>query len=113
MALPLLDTNILLRHLLADHPIHSPKATAYLARIEEGEFRVRTTETVVFETVYTLQKLYKHSKSAIRDALLPLLEMPGIILPNKRRLRDTFELYVTLNLPLADAYHVVVMRQLN
>lgn len=112
MKLPLLDTNIFLRHLLADHPVHSPKATAYLARIEQGELKARTTEIVIFETVFNLQRLYKQPKAAIRDALLPLIELPGIVLPSKRRLRETFALYVTLNLPFADAYHVVIMGQL-
>jgi predicted nucleic acid-binding protein len=89
MTLPLLDTNVFLRHLLADHPIQSPRATAYLARIEQGELRVRTTEIVVFETVFNLQRLYKQPKATIRDALLPLIELPGIVLPSKRRLRET------------------------
>jgi predicted nucleic acid-binding protein len=111
MRLTLLDTNIFLRHLVADHPVQSPQATAYFARIEQGEVRVRTTEIVVFETVFNLERWYKHPKAKIRDNLLPLIALPGIILPSKRRLQDTFELYTTLNLPFADAYHVVVMRQ--
>jgi predicted nucleic acid-binding protein len=48
----------------------------------------------------------------IRAVLLPLIELPGIVLPSKRRLRETFDLYVTLNLPFADAYHVILMRQM-
>jgi predicted nucleic acid-binding protein len=112
MALPLLDTNIFLRHLLADHPTHSPKATAFLERIEREEVKARTTEIVIFETVYTLQKLYKHPKAAIRDALLPLIELPGIVLPTKRRMRETLSLYAMMNLPFPDAYHVVLMKQL-
>src|SRR3954470_6661404 len=102
MTFPLLDTNVFLRHLLADHPVQSLMATAYFERIEQGELRVRTTEVVIFETVYTLQKLYKRPKVAIRDALLPLLELPGIVLPSKKRLREAFDLYITLNLPFPD-----------
>jgi predicted nucleic acid-binding protein len=34
MALPFLDTNVLLRHFLDDHADHSPRATAYLQRID-------------------------------------------------------------------------------
>jgi predicted nucleic acid-binding protein len=75
MAIPFLDTNILLRHLLQDHPEQSPKATAYLARIEGGEVRVRIAETVIFETVFTLQRQYGHPKAAIRDNVLPLIEL--------------------------------------
>jgi predicted nucleic acid-binding protein len=112
MALPFLDSNVLLRHLLQDHPQQSPRATAYLARIEHGEIKVRTADTVVFETVFTLQRQYGVPKEEIRDNLLPLLELPGIVLPGKRRLRKVFDLYVDLNLPFADAYHVALMQRL-
>ena len=33
-------------------------------------------------------------------------------LPGKRRLRKVFDLYVDLNLPFADAYHVALMQRL-
>lgn len=112
MATSFLDTNILLRHLLQDHPEQSPKATAYLARIERGEFKARIADTVVFEAVFTLQRYYHQPKAKIRDALLPLIELPGIILPGKRHLREVFDLYVDLNLPFADAYHAVLMGRL-
>jgi predicted nucleic acid-binding protein len=112
MALPFLDTNVLLRHLLQDHPQQSPRSTAYLARVEHGEIKVRTADTVVFETVFTLQRQYGVPKEEIRDNLLPILELPGIVLPGKRRLRKVFDLYVDLNLPFADAYHVALMQRL-
>jgi hypothetical protein len=54
---------------------------------------------VIFETVFTLQKAYRQPKAAIRDALLPLIDLPGIELPNKRRFRKVFSLYVDTNLP--------------
>lgn len=113
MAISFLDTNILLRHLLQDHPEQSPRATAYLARIERGELKVRTADTVIFETVFTLQRHYRQPKAKIRDALLPLIELPGVILPGKRHLRKVFDLYIDLNLPFADAYHAVLMERLN
>jgi predicted nucleic acid-binding protein len=113
MALLFLDTNIFLRHLLQDDPTQSPKASAFLKRIEEGSVKVRTSDTVIFETVFTLQKAYRQPKQAISDALLPLLELPGIMLPSKRRYRKVFSLYVDSNLPFADAYHAVLMEQLN
>lgn len=112
MAMPFLDTNILLRHLLADHPQQSPKATALLTRIERGELRVRTADTVIFEAVFTLERHYRRPKAEIREALLPLIELPGIVLPGKRRFRRVFDRYVGLNLPFADAYHAVLMEHL-
>jgi uncharacterized protein len=112
MAPAFLDSNILLRHLLADHPDHSPRSTAYLARVERGEIEVSTSDTVVFEVVFTLERTYRQSKEAISNALLPLLELPGISLPGKRRYRSAFDLYVRHNLPFADAYHAAVMESL-
>ncbi len=49
MILSFLDTNVFLRHLLQDDPDRSSKASAFLKRIEEGEVKVRTAETVIFE----------------------------------------------------------------
>jgi uncharacterized protein len=113
MALVFLDTNIFLRHLLQDDPEQSPKASAFLKRIEEGSVKVRTSDTVIFETVFTLQKAYRQPKVAIRDAVVPLIALPGILLPKKRHYRKVFSLYVAANLPFADAYHAVLMEQLH
>jgi predicted nucleic acid-binding protein len=45
--------------------------------------------------------------------LLPLLELPGVVLPGKRRLRRVFDYYVNNNLSFADAYHAVLAQDLN
>ncbi len=110
-AIVFLDTNIFLRHLRADHPDQSPRATAYLTRIERGELKARITDTVIFETVFTLERYYHQPKAAIRDAFLPLIELPGIVLPGKRRFRKVFTYYVEHNVSFADAYHAVVMEE--
>jgi predicted nucleic acid-binding protein len=109
---PFLDTNILLRHLLGDHPQQSPRATSLIAMIERGEQRVITSELVVFEAVFTLARTYKQPPDRIREALLAILELPGIQLPGKRGLRRAFDLYVDLNQPFADAYHAAFMERL-
>ena len=111
MALAFVDTNIFVRHLTGDDPDQSPRATAFLARVERGEMRVSTNDTVIFETVFTLERVYKQPKAAIRASFLPLLEIPSIVLPGKRALRTVFDLYVNLNLPFADAYHAVHMQR--
>jgi predicted nucleic acid-binding protein len=111
--LPFLDTNIFLRHLRGDHADFSPRATALLARIEQGTLKVRTADTVIFETVFTLERVYKQSKAAIRDAFLPLIELPGIVLPGKRRFRQVFGYYIDKNISFADAYHAVLTESLH
>lgn len=108
-----LDTNILLRHLTQDHAEYSPRASAYLERIERHEVRVHTTDTVIFEVVFTLQRWYRQPKARIREMVLPLISLPGIALPGKRRYQRVFDLYVDQNISFADALHAVFMEELN
>lgn len=107
-----LDTNVLLRHLLQDHSEHGPRATTYLKRIERGEIEVLISEIVVFEVVFTLQRQFKVTRDTIRALIVPLIELPGIILPGKRRMLEVFDRYVESGLSFADAYHVVLMQHL-
>jgi uncharacterized protein len=108
-----LDTNIFLRHLLGDHPAQSPKATAYFQAIEQGLRKARISDIVVFEVVFTLERGYRRSKTEIQSAVLPLLELPGMLLPRKRKFREVFRLYIDKNISFADAYHAVMIRKLN
>jgi predicted nucleic acid-binding protein len=79
-------------------------------RIRAGQLAVRTTATVVFETVFTLQSFYRVPRSVIRQSLGPLLALPGVRLRGKRRLRRAFDLYVSMRrLSFADCYHVAYM----
>lgn len=113
MALAFLDTNVFLRHLRQDDPIQSPKATAFFAKIEAEEIRVRTSDTVVFETVFTLQKVYREPRNRIVSGVLPLLKLQGIILPGKTSYRRVFDLFAGSKLGFADCYHVVLMQRLH
>ena len=111
MTIPFLDTNILLRHLRQDDPILSARATAIITRIEQGDLTVRTADTVIFETVFVLQRHYRVPPTQIAQAVLPLIELPGVILPGKRAFRQVFQLWLTTPLEFADCYHLVQMRR--
>ena len=108
----LLDTNVLLRHMLHDHADHSPRATALIGAIEREELRVRLTDTIVFEAVFTLEKFYKVPRPEIRDSVLPLLQLSGIELPGKRLYDAVFDLYAgQRSLSFADSYHLCLASQ--
>ncbi len=100
-----------LRHLRQDDPILSSKATAILYRIEEGTLQARTSDAVIFETVFTLQR-YKQPRDRIAEAIVPLIELPGIVLPGKRHYRKVFALYQSSPLGFVDCYHVALMQRL-
>lgn len=112
MSLPLLDTNILLLHLLQNHRTQSPRATAFLERVEAGELRVRVLDLALFETIFTLQRQRRVDKRHIREQLMRIIDLPGVVIPGKDRWRTALDLYVKHRLSIADAYHVVMMGRL-
>jgi predicted nucleic-acid-binding protein len=72
---------------------------------------VQTLDTVIFETVYTLQSFYRETRIAIREALLPLINLTGIVLPGKQRYARAFEVYVTSARSFADSFHIAHAEQ--
>jgi predicted nucleic acid-binding protein len=69
-----LDTNIILRHLLNDHPDHSPRASGLLYRVSQGEIAVYFPDTAIFEAVYILTGLAKVPRPMVERSLISLLE---------------------------------------
>ncbi len=111
--LSLLDTNPILRHVLNDHPDHSSRAHALMERIERRERTVRTTDTVIFEAAFTLEKFYQVPRPEVAHALFTLLKLPGIVLPGKRAYAQVFRLYTTHpRLSFADCFHAVMVDHL-
>jgi predicted nucleic acid-binding protein len=110
--LSFLDTNPILRHILDDLPDQSPRAHVLFDRIERDERRVRTTDTVIFESAYTLERFYKVPRPDIAANLLDILRLRGILLPGKRFYRRVFDLYVRHpRLSFADCFHAVMVER--
>ncbi|MEX2426031.1 MAG: PIN domain-containing protein [Thermomicrobiaceae bacterium] len=107
-----LDTNVFLRYLVADLPRQSPRATELFLAIERGEEQVQTSQVVVLETVFTLQKFYRLPLREVRDLLLPLIQFPGIRLAQKAFLESAFDLAIAKNIDFRDAFNAVFMRSL-
>ena len=108
-----LDTSVILRQVLQDHPDHSVRATALITEVEQAKRAVRLSDTVIFEAVFTLEKTYGVPRPDIRDALQPIIDLTGIVLPGKRMFNDVFDVYVReAGLSFADCYHVTLAKQL-
>jgi len=108
-----LDTNVFLRYLVPEHPEHSPLARELFEQIERGDISVFITDTVVFETVFTLQSHYRVSRAEIADALLRLLRLSSLIVPDKPLLREVFELWVEKrSLSFADCFHLLTAKSM-
>jgi predicted nucleic acid-binding protein len=106
-----LDTNIFIRHLTNDHPVHSPACFNLIQDIEQGRVVAWTSDLVIAEVVFVLasKTLYGLSRDDIRDLLLPLIGLRGIRLANKRIYRRVFELYTGLPIDYTDAYNAALM----
>jgi uncharacterized protein len=107
------DTNVFLRHLVVDLPDQSRYATELLLAIEQGEEQVLTSQVVVLEVVFTLQKFYRLSLAEIRDQFLPIIMLPGIRLSQKDLLEPAFDLAIATNIDFQDAFNVMIMNSLD
>ncbi|CAN5559656.1 hypothetical protein BH23CHL4_BH23CHL4_28060 [soil metagenome] len=69
--------------------------------------------TVVFETVFTSEKSYGVSREQIEATLLPILELPRVVLPGKSALREVFGLWAAhRGLSFAGCCHLVKTKRL-
>lgn len=71
-----IDTNVLLRYLLADDKEQSEKARKLL----NGEQQVLVTDVVLVETIWTLQgKRFQLNKDRLGNTLVALFSLPNIV----------------------------------
>jgi predicted nucleic acid-binding protein len=110
MPVRFLDTNIRLRYLTRDDEKKAASALALLRRIEQREETVATSQLVIFETVFTLQKTYRISRTQIRDALSDIISLRGVELPNKPIYLRALDLYAEKNISFADVYNAAYMQ---
>lgn len=111
--IPFLDTNVILRHVLDDHPDHSPRATALILALDPGDRSVHISATVVFDVVFTLEKRYRRSRADILNTVLPIIELPSVLLPDKGICGEVFDRWLAEpSLSFADSYHLSLAKSL-
>lgn len=99
-----LDTNVVLRHLLSDHPSHSPKASAFLGQIERSEQTAILPEAATFEIAYILERREGWSRQMVSDLLRGLVGLDGILMTEKPRMLTALGIHESRNVSLVDAY---------
>ena len=85
-----------------DHATWSQDCERLFLAVERGDEQVWTSDVVVSEVVYVLQRLYAVPRHDVATKLLPLLRLRGLRLPNKRLYTRVFELYLTTGLSYQD-----------
>lgn len=78
-----LDTNILVRHLVQDDPVQSPKATALIEeRLTEANPGFIST-VVMVETAWVLERSYALAAHEIAGAIERILQIESLLVENQ------------------------------
>ncbi|MCD6272031.1 MAG: PIN domain-containing protein [Deltaproteobacteria bacterium] len=97
-----IDTNIILRYLLDDHKVHSPKAKAFMAELFTGTKKAEIPDVVIVECIYTLDKYYKIPRSEISAKLSGILNFSGIVNFDRSELLEALLKYDSTSIDIAD-----------
>lgn len=74
----LIDTNLIVRYLVQDHPKHAQAAERLFEACDRGELTVMVLPAVLAECVFVLESFYGRSREAIAEALGALLSSSGV-----------------------------------
>lgn len=97
----LIDTNILLRWLLNDHKVLSPKADTLISKARAGSLIV--TEIIAAEIVYVLRGTGR-DRAQTSEALLLIGRTSALKYENEELMMDIIKLITETTLDFADIY---------
>jgi predicted nucleic acid-binding protein len=95
-----IDTNLIVRFLVRDHPAQSAKAKALI----EGE-DVFVASTVVLETAWVLRSIYGYSNHQLGAALTAFGGLPRVTLEEPAVVAQALE-WMKAGIDFADALHL-------
>jgi len=105
------ETNILVRQITRDGDLQAGLADRLLFQIARGEVEGFVSLTVLFETAYVLEKVYRMDRAAVSHSLRRIAGVPGIRIAfdEAGHLLRTLELYTSVpQLSFADCYHAIL-----
>jgi predicted nucleic-acid-binding protein len=98
----LIDTNVVLRYLLGDHPEFSPKAEAFMLDVSKGVKKVEILDIVIVECIYVMEKYYEIPKIEIVEKLSGILNFSGIVNPDRSEILEALLKYENSNVDIVD-----------
>lgn len=98
-----IDTNLFLRFLTNDVPEQADAVEVLLQRAEAGELILMTNRLVTAEIVWTLESFYKKTKLDVRDAVLAILNTPGLEVEAYDQVLQAAVWYAEKNVDFIDA----------
>ena len=98
-----IDANILLRFLLADHPQQSPRCRQLLLQVQEGTLEIFLPEAALSDVVWTLKSFYKWTNETIYQFVVSLLALNRLSTTNKAHMQMAITLFRNHNIDFSDA----------
>ena len=89
----LIDTNVVLRHVLNDDPTQTAAVQSVFDALRSGEKATLLLESVLAECVYILLHYYEVPKEEVVEKLDGVLRYPGIVNRDKHDLREALKLF--------------------
>ncbi|MCI4399522.1 MAG: PIN domain-containing protein, partial [Campylobacteraceae bacterium] len=99
----LIDANIIVRFLTADHEEHFQKAKEILLKVESREIEAKILDGVLAEIYFVLLKVYGLPKQSIIGDLKTVLSLDGIVGDNKIILFEALNILERKNIDFIDA----------
>lgn len=97
-----IDTNVILRYLLDDHPEYSRRARALIEAAERGEWRLKIAPHILCETVYVLEAR-DYTRAEICDALRDFIRIKGIELQEEKEVLEALIEYRDKEVDFSDS----------
>ena len=100
-----LDAGVILRYLTRDDPKKAENCYELFQKVKRGEIELTTCEAVIAEVVYLLSShsLYNLPRDQICSLLLPIINLYGLKLPQKRFCIRALDIYASKNIDFEDA----------
>ena len=110
MATHVIDTNVVLRFLLADHEQHFERAAKLMSEVQAGKRKAYLPESVLAECIFILTKFYKVPREEAAARLGELLDAKGFTGSHLPILKQALAIYAAEKIDFVDATVLAIAR---
>ena len=110
MAIQIIDTNVVLRFLLADHEQQFERAAKLMAEVQAGKRKAYLAESVLAECIFILTKFYKVPREEAAARLGELLDYKGFTGSHLPILKEALAIYAAESIDFVDATVLAIAR---
>ncbi len=87
------DANVILRYILHDDEQLAAKARTIWSGVEDGHIVAVCDPVTLAEVVFVLSSVYELPNDAISEALIPLLQIEGVVIDQRERYLEALRLF--------------------